>query len=62
MQHEKLLSYVTNKFGIQYFDFSESKQFHLKDFKNDNHLNPDGAKIFTVIIDSLLNHQTPLPL
>jgi len=62
MQHEKFLSYVTNKFGILYYDFSESKQFHLKDFKNDNHLNPDGAKIFSVIIDSLLNHQTPLPL
>jgi len=62
LQHQELLSNLTNRFGIQYYDFSNSKRFHLKDFKNDNHLNPDGAKKFTVIIDSLLNHQTPLPL
>ncbi len=62
MQHQELLSTLSNKFDIQYYDFSNSKRFHLKDFKNDNHLNPYGAKKFTVIIDSLLNHQTPLPL
>ena len=60
-QMYNLLTRFTNKYGILYYDFSNSKQFTLKDFKNDNHLNPDGAKKFTVIMDSLLNHQIPLP-
>jgi hypothetical protein len=62
IQHQDLVYNLTNRFGIQYYDFSNNKRFHLKDFKNDNHLNPYGAKKNTVIIDSLLNHQTPLPL
>ncbi len=62
MQHQDLLSNFTNRFGIPHYDFSNSERFHLKDFKNDNHLNPDGAKKFTIIVASLLNHQKPLPL
>lgn len=62
MQNQKLVSNLTNRFRIQYYDFSESKRFHLKDFKNDNHLNPDGAKKFTLIIDSVLTNYTKQPL
>lgn len=43
---------------IPFYDYSTSKEFRLKDFKNDNHLNPDGAKKFTMIIDSLLMNKT----
>ena len=62
MQNQQLVSNLTNRFGIQYFDFSKSNRFHLKDFKNDNHLNPDGAKKFTLIIDSVLTNYTKQPL
>jgi hypothetical protein len=61
-QHQDLISKIIHKFGIQYYDFSNSKRFNLKDFKNDNHLNPNGAKKFTIIIDSIVNNPIPLAL
>lgn len=61
-QHLDLISKIIHKFGIQYYDFSNSKRFNLEDFKNDNHLNPNGAKKFTIIIDSILNKPIPLAL
>lgn len=62
MKHKDLISNLIHKFGIQYYDFSNSKRFNLKDFKNDNHLNPNGAKKFTIIIDSIVNNPIPLAL
>jgi len=58
-QIRNLIKGFSDKYSIPYYDFSNSTRFHLKDFKNDNHLNPDGAKKFTTIIDSLLTHQIP---
>jgi hypothetical protein len=42
--------------GLQYYDFSNDRNFSVKDFKNDNHLNSDGAKKFSIKIDSLITH------
>jgi hypothetical protein len=55
-QVQNALHQITNKYGIQYYDFSRSKKFYLRDYINDNHLNPNGAKKFTVLIDSILNN------
>lgn len=43
------------KIEIKYADFSKDKNFTVRDFKNDNHLNPDGAKKFTLKINELIN-------
>lgn len=56
IQVKNALRRVTNKYGIEYYDFSRSKKFYLKDYINDNHLNPNGAKKFTLLIDSILTH------
>ncbi|MEO5943127.1 MAG: hypothetical protein ABIP30_04345 [Ferruginibacter sp.] len=41
--------------GILYFDYEKSNRFNVHDFKNDDHLNSNGAKKFSLIIDSLIN-------
>lgn len=41
--------------GLKYYDFSINKNFLVRDFKNDNHLNSNGAKKFSIQIDSLIN-------
>lgn len=40
--------------GLSYVDFENSNRFDVHDFKNDDHLNSNGAKKFTRMIDSLL--------
>lgn len=42
------------KYHIDYYNFLTNKKFKVNDFKNDNHLNSDGAKKFTFIMDSLI--------
>jgi hypothetical protein len=53
-QVQKLVNSISHNNNIPYFDFSKSKRFTLRDFKNDNHLNPNGAQKFSLIMDSLL--------
>lgn len=44
--------------GIVHYDFEKSERFTVHDFKNDDHLNSNGAKKFTAIIDSIIvNYQ-----
>lgn len=45
--------------GISYFDYENSSRFDVHDFKNDDHLNSNGAKKFSLIIDSLLSRSSP---
>jgi hypothetical protein len=40
--------------GVNYFDYENSSRFNVHDFKNDDHLNSNGAKKFSIIIDSAL--------
>lgn len=41
--------------SVHYFDYEKDARFTVHDFKNDDHLNSDGAKKYTIIIDSLVN-------
>lgn len=56
-QVQNLITHFSKEYRIPYYNFSTSPRFNLKDFKNDNHLNPIGAKKFSLIIDSLLTNQ-----
>jgi hypothetical protein len=51
---DSLMNQYNNVYGTKYYDFSEDKKYQIYDFKNDNHLNSDGAKKFTTEIDSLI--------
>jgi hypothetical protein len=50
----KTINTLKNKYQINYFDYSTDSTFKVSDFKNDNHLNSDGARKFSSKIDSLL--------
>lgn len=39
--------------GVTYFNFERSPLFNVHDFKNDDHLNSNGAKKYTHIVDSI---------
>ncbi|RYE23728.1 MAG: hypothetical protein EOP51_09650 [Sphingobacteriales bacterium] len=39
--------------AIRYFDYERDPRFTIHDFKNDDHLNSNGARKYTAIIDSL---------
>ncbi len=41
--------------AVDYFNYEKDPRFVVRDFKNDDHLNSDGAKKYTLIIDSLVN-------
>lgn len=45
---------LKNKYGVTYFDYSSDRTFKVSDFKNDNHLNSNGARKFSLKIDSVL--------
>lgn len=49
------------KYGIRFLDHSKDTAFHLTDFKNDNHLNSNGAKKLTLKINSELNATAAKP-
>lgn len=40
--------------GAQFYNFEEAENFDLHSFSNDDHLNYDGAKVFTLMLDSIL--------
>ncbi|MBC7935640.1 MAG: hypothetical protein H7Y86_09855 [Rhizobacter sp.] len=42
---------------IRYFNYETDPRFSVHDFKNDDHLNSDGARKYTKIIDSLTAKQ-----
>lgn len=39
---------------VTYFDFEKDSRFGVHDFKNDDHLNSNGAKKFSLLIDSIV--------
>ena len=41
---------------VRYFDYESDSRFSVQDFKNDDHLNSDGAKKYSLIVDSLVNN------
>lgn len=41
--------------AVHYFNYENDSRFVVHDFKNDDHLNSDGAKKYTLIVDSVVN-------
>ena len=39
---------------VKYYDFENSHAFTVRDFKNDDHLNSNGARKFSLMVDSIL--------
>jgi hypothetical protein len=49
-----LMNDLVKNYKVEYYDFSNNDNFKLKDFSNDDHLNAEGAKKYTLILNSLL--------
>lgn len=46
-----IINDIKSRFGVQYYDYSKDKRFLLEDFRDNDHLNPNGAKKFSMILD-----------
>ncbi len=56
-RRDSILELVSKKYKNVYFLNEEQNDiFTAKDFRNENHLNPDGAKKFTLKLNAVLNH------
>jgi hypothetical protein len=53
-RRKKYIDSLINLPNIFYYNFENSNRFNVFDFKNDDHLNSNGAKKFSIIIDSIL--------
>lgn len=54
-RRDNFLFQMTKKFPkLQIINYENSNRFKVIDFKNEDHLNPQGAKKFSLIIDSIL--------
>jgi hypothetical protein len=45
----------TRQYGVPFYDYSKNPRFTLKDFADDDHLNPRGAEKYSRIIDSIIH-------
>lgn len=55
MEINSFILNLIEEYNLKYFDFSCDNRFNLYDFKDDNHLNSNGAKKFSGIINTILN-------
>lgn len=55
LRFDRLTAELKNDYHVPYYDFHDDKRFTLKDFADDDHLNPEGAKIYSKIIDSIIH-------
>ena len=54
-RRDSILEYVKTTYSNVYFlNLEEDQAFTIKDFRNENHLNPNGAKKLTKKLDSFL--------
>lgn len=49
--HSRIMTQLTQKYGISYFDFFTDSRFQLEDFEDNDHLNAAGAKKFSQLLD-----------
>lgn len=55
-RRDSIISEIKKKYpNIIFLNVENDKDFQTKLFKNENHLNPDGAKVFTQKLNILLN-------
>lgn len=52
-RNQRFIDTLKKNFHINYLDLSKSKRFTVKDFSNEDHLNAEGAKKYSKILDSL---------
>jgi len=57
-RRDSILNVVLKKYkGVEILDLEEDTiNFKVTDYKNDSHLNPDGAKIFTQKLNEVINN------
>lgn len=51
---ENYIKELKTKHHIIYYDFQQDKRFHVTDFRDDDHLSPEGAKKYSLIIDRII--------
>jgi len=56
-RRDSILSIITSKYKIRFFDPSDSLKFNLKDFKDYNHLSPVGAKKYTKALEEFMKNK-----
>lgn len=50
-----LINELKLKHNIIYYDFQDDARFNLNDFRNDDHLNVNGAKKYSIIINEVIS-------
>ena len=53
------LDSITKNPKIKYIDFETDSRFKVDDYKNDDHLNPTGAKKLSVLINDIVSKKYP---
>ena len=51
---DSILSLITSKYDVHYTPEEATKQYSIKDRRDDNHLGPQGAEKFTKRLNTLL--------
>ena len=60
---EELIHALCSRYQVHYFNYLEDKRFILADFSDNDHLNPQGAKKFTGILnEDILGHRAATPV
>ncbi|MDD4777201.1 MAG: hypothetical protein PHV53_02815 [Fermentimonas sp.] len=58
-QQRDFCTYFAKEYdNVQYFDFSDDPRFSDEDFYDASHLNEKGTKKFTLLLDSIMEHQS----
>lgn len=48
---------LQKKYAIEYYNFEKNKTFTIKDFKDDDHLTPNGAKKYSSMINKIVTNK-----
>lgn len=55
-RRDSIINIIKEKYpNITFFNLEDDPDFIAKYYKNENHLNPDGAKIFTIKLNEVIN-------
>ncbi|HEX9060640.1 MAG TPA: DUF1574 family protein, partial [Clostridia bacterium] len=49
---QNIIKKITDKYGIKYFNYINDSRFVVEDFRNNDHLNPNGAVKFSKILNN----------
>lgn len=57
---DHLMAELIKDYHVEYYDLSTSEDFKLTDYVDDNHLNAEGARKFSLILDTLILKKNPV--